>query len=434
MEKKTKREFTDEECLAIIKCCASGDTDCTCCPAYIEDGSCCSAFVDASERLVGMYEEKCKQLEESEKEYHEVYGKFYEQVDITDHLYEEIKMLKGMLDEKDALVRSHRDQYIKSREECDKLHKEIRRLEAALQLERVGRAMDKASVSAKEASANTIALEYATKVAALEEEVAILTKERDMNAKTCEMLDGRVSKLLEELEVFKQENHDQAVIVTDLNAQVKSLSDLLAKLENENKKLEEELDNRSADYGKVYREANFWEHRYEAMKQDYDACKAANETLKEKVAKYMREEKNSFDEIKEKLKNSEIVPIDPVSSSCTDTLELMKMADFWKGQYEATKKVLDETKVQYNEALCERVHIQLCKERAREYYEKRLKEKPKEIADTIIGIINEPFMYRFKWNAKRYTEKDAVRIVDAVLAEFREGLINSIKMEEFYGK
>ena len=388
MEKETKREFTDAEVLAIVKCCRDMTTGCGVCPANVPKGACTDAYAQSIDRLVEMYEEKCKEL----KEWQESHARCIK--DIRERGEREVHL--------DELVRSYQDQYIKSRVECDKLHAEIRDL-----------------VSENEELDKT---------------------RQDIYGKFCEQVDI-IDKLHEENEELKtankhliqlrdeyraamprltEANNNLRAENDDLNAQVKSLSDKFAEYESENKNLRETLCK--------------YIHALTDKRQECDLLKDANAVLKEKVAKYMRKEKSSFDEIKEKLENSKFVPIEPVSSGCTDTLELMKMADFWKGQYEATKKLLDETNTKHQKAFHECAETELRYERAIKYRDDQLKKQPKEIAVKIISIINEPFMYRFTGNLKRYTEKDVIDIVDKVLADFRVGLINSIKMEEFYGK
>lgn len=314
MEKKDKREFTDEEVLAIVKCCSDTSTGCGVCPANVPNEACHDAYTQCIGRLLEMYEAKCKELKEWQ-ESHAVCIK-----DIRERGDREAEL--------EGLVRSYQDQYIKSREECDKLHAYNTELHEHL---------DKTLEIADE-------LEKENKK--LKEENEELTAASKHLIQLRDDYRDYIPKLTEANNNLKAENED-------LNAQVKSLSDKLAELEHKEPK---------------------------------------------------------------------------------DISELMKMADFWKSQYEATRKLLDETKVECGKVREEFGHLNFLKEHAREYYEGRLKKQPKETADKIIAIINEPFMYRFIGNLKRYTEKDVVNIVDKVLAEFRTGLVNSIKMEEFYEK
>lgn len=372
MEKEAKREFTDEECLAIVRQCNDCSVNCAGCPAYNKNHGCEDWESHSSLRLIAMYEEKCKELKE-----------------------------------KDALVKSYRDQYIKSREECDKLHayntelheqldktleiadeleKDNKNINLELSLERLKTAASKVSVSAKEAAENTLVFGYEMKVSTLEEEI---------------------KKLKEENEELKTANAHLIQLRDEYRAAMPQLTEANNNLREENEKLKKELDIRNADYGKA---------------SEYTTL------LEKKLIERTPGTKN-------------MAPGDAMQyaweydgESFKDADTLMEAADFWKGQYEATKKLLDETKVQHRKAFHECAETELQYERALAYRDDQLKKQPKEIADKIIRIINEPFIYQFKWNLKRYTEKDVVNIVDKVLAEFRTGLINSIKMEEFYGK
>lgn len=194
MEKKDKREFTDEEVLESIKHCIS-KTFCAGCPAHskITNLSDCSKL---KVRLIEMYEAKCKEL----KEWQDSHGICIK--DIRERGEKEVKL--------EGLVRSYQDQYIKSREECDKLH-----------------------------AYNTELHEHLDKTLEIADE---LEKENKKLKEENEELTAASKHLIQLRDDYREYVPKLTEANIDLNAQVKSLSDKLAELENENKKLKDDND------------------------------------------------------------------------------------------------------------------------------------------------------------------------------------------------
>lgn len=336
MEKETKREFTDAEVLAIVKCCRDYSTGCGVCPANVPEGTCSNAYDQCLGRLVEMYEEKCKELKEWQ-ESHAVCIK-----DIQERGAREAHL--------DELVRSYQDEYIKSREECDKLH-------------------------------------------------AYNTELHEQLDKTLEIAD----ELEKENKKLKEENEELRTANTHLIQLRDDYRSAMPKLTKANNNLRVDIED-------LKKEICMYVDEVLAKDQEIDLLKDANKVLKEKVANYMK-------------------------TPAKDTLELMKMADFWKGQYEATKKLLDEEKeasVKLRKEIAEREALESMCQRE---LERQRKMKMKNLADKISDIINTPHMYKIP-NKKKYTDKDIAIAVSESLAGFRQSIHNEMGkcLEEFYGK